>query len=128
MNSTPPRTNTTIELPIIVHIKRLYKILYQIGNKIPKRDKLGIHQSIENKCLFILSVCIDAALRPKNEKVVLLSQARRDIETLKHLVRMEHELGIIKEKTYLNISSLLQDISMMATGWQKSLQTQKPLL
>lgn len=93
-----------------------------------KSDKLGIHQTIQEKCLKILSNTIDVALRSKFEKVLLLAEIRRDTETLKHLIRLEHELGIIKDKTYLSISKMLEGISMMATGWQKSLQTQKPLI
>jgi hypothetical protein len=94
----------------------------------PKRDKLGIHRIVEEKSLKILSKSIDTALRSKIEKVQLLSELRREIETLKHIIRIENELGIIKEKIYLELSHLLVDISMMATGWQKSLQTQKPLI
>jgi hypothetical protein len=91
-----------------------------------KRDKLGIHKVIEEKCLKILSGTIDSALLPKYEKVQILTETRRDIEILKHLIRLEHELCIIKEKTYFELSHLLVDISMMATGWQKSIQTQNP--
>jgi len=65
----------------------------------PKRDKLGIHKIIEEKCILILTMAIDSALRSKNEKVEILSTLRRDIETLKHLIRLEYELNIIKEKT-----------------------------
>jgi hypothetical protein len=91
-----------------------------------KRDKLGIHRVIEEKSLRILSMAIDTALHPKIEKPQLLSELRREVETLKHLVRLEQELGIIQERPYLNLSQLLVDISMMATGWQKSIQTQNP--
>ena len=92
----------------------------------PKRDKLGIHKILEEKCIIILSNAIDSALSSKNSKIELLGKLRRDIETLKHLVRLEYELDIINEKTYLNLSQLLIDISMMATGWHKSVQTQNP--
>jgi len=90
----------------------------------PKRDKLGIHKVIEDKCIIILSNSIVSALSPKNEKNLLLLKLRKEIETLKHLVRVEYELNIIKEKTYIHISQILQNISMMATGWHKSVQTQ----
>ena len=92
----------------------------------PKRDKLGIHKIIEEKCIIILSNAIDSALSSKDTKILLLRKLRRDIETLKHLIRMEYELNIIKEKTYLSLAHMLQDISMMATGWYKSVQTQNP--
>lgn len=99
-----------------------------MGTKMPKHYKLGIHRLIEEKCLAILSLTIDASLRSKQEKIPYLMTSRREIEILKHLIRMEYEIGIINEKSYILIASLLQNISMMATGWQKSLQTQKPLM
>jgi hypothetical protein len=92
----------------------------------PKRDKLGIHKIIEEKCIIILSSSIESALSSRNNKAPLLGKLRRDIEILKHLVRMEYELNIIKDKTYLSLAHMLQDISMMATGWHKSVQTQNP--
>lgn len=91
-----------------------------------KRDKLGIHKVIEDKCLIILSDSILSALSSRNDKSFLLLKLRKEIEALKHLIRLEYELNIIKEKTYIYISQLLQNISMMATGWYKSLQTQNP--
>jgi len=92
----------------------------------PKRDKLGIHKTIEEKCIIILSNSIDSALSPKEDKIMKLGKLRREIETLKHLIRLEYELKIIKEKTYIYIAEILQKISMMATGWHKSIQTQNP--
>lgn len=92
----------------------------------PKRDKLGIHKTIEEKCLIILSSAIESALSSRNSKAELLGKLRKEIETLKHLIRMEYELNIIKEKTYISLAHILQDISMMATGWHKSIQTPNP--
>lgn len=92
----------------------------------PKRDKLGLHKTIEEKCIVILSVSIESAFSSRNSKAELLGKLRKDIETLKHLVRMEYELNIIKEKTYISLARILQDISMMVTGWHKSIQTQNP--
>ncbi|MBU0611991.1 four helix bundle protein [Patescibacteria group bacterium] len=123
MNTPPRSSNSTIELPVILHIKRLYKIIYQLGEKMPKQNKLGIHKVVEKYSLHILTLLIDSALRNRQSKQETLSQARRDIEILKHLIRLEYELGIIKEKSYINLSSMLENISMMTTGWIKSLST-----
>jgi len=94
----------------------------------PKQNKLGIHKIIEKYSLNILAILIDSALRSRQNKQETLNQARRDIEVLKHLIRLEYELGIIKEKSYINLASMLENISMMTTGWIKSLAIQKPLL
>jgi len=94
----------------------------------PKQNKLGIHKTVEKYSLHILTLLIDSALRSKQNKQETLNQARRDIEILKHLIRLEYELDIIKEKSYINLASMLENISMMTTGWLKSLAIQKPLL
>ncbi len=93
----------------------------------PKQNKLGIHKVLEEYTLRIMTLLIDSALRSRQNKLETLNQARRDIEVLKHLIRLEYELNIIKEKPYINLSHMLQSISMMTTGWIKSLETQKPL-
>jgi hypothetical protein len=100
-------------------------MLYQIGTTLPKQHKLGIHQQIETLTIEILEITIEAALRPQQEKHSVLYVARRKIESLKHVIRIERELSIISEKQYLRLASLLVDISMQATGWQKAL-TQNP--
>ena len=93
----------------------------------PKQNKLGIHKTIEEYILRILTLLIDSALRSRQDKIQTLNQARRDIEVLKHLIRLEYELNIIKEKQYIILAQMLENISMMTTGWIKSLGTQKPL-
>jgi len=42
---------------------------------------------------------------------------RLKAEVLKNLIRTEHELGVIKEKTYLYLSEQLIEISKQINGW-----------
>ena len=107
--------------------KKEYKKIYKLGTKMPKQNKLGIHMIIEEYALSILTLLIDSVQRRRQEKARTLNQDRRDSEVLKHLIRFEYELSIIKEKSYINMSHMLENISMMTTGWIKSLGTQKPL-
>lgn len=65
---------------------------------------------------------INAALKTPKDKVTDIQNIRRNTECLKHLIRTAYELKIIKDSTYLAEAHLLQDISMMATGWYKSTQ------
>ncbi len=57
---------------------------------------------------------------------MIVSKLRVKIETLKQLVRLQNELTIISDKTYLALQNQLQEISKMATGWQKYLTNKKP--
>lgn len=71
-------------------------------------------------------LAVDATLRPPQEKIPFVQTIRRNSEVLKHLIRTEQELKLITEKTYLYQIKLLESISMMATGWYKSLTQNRP--
>ncbi len=97
--------------------------MYQTGNKLTKRDKLGIHSEIENIALLTLRDIIGASLSSKVQKQATLERARTSLEVLKHLVRTEYELKIIDQKTYLRIEGQVIETSKQLNGWLKYLQT-----
>lgn len=100
--------------------------LYMNGNKMNKRDKLGIHSYIEKEFLKTFSLLIKSSILAKEEKHQMVKQAKIEIEILKQLIRTEYELKIITEKVYLQIEHKLQEISKMTNGWLKYLETQNP--
>lgn len=105
----------------------LYKEIYVLGAKIPKRDKFGIYLKIEQSCLESLRYAIRATYSTKDRKILLLPELKVEIETTKHLIRLLHELNVIEQPKYLQLQTSLQEISRMTTGWQKYLtqSTQK---
>jgi hypothetical protein len=100
-------------------MNELYKVVYKLGQKLPKRDRFGIHSKIESLCLEVLAFAIQAALVPKDKKAPYLQELRRDIEVMKYLIRLCMELGIIDTKKYWQLQKQLQEISKMAAGWLK---------
>ena len=90
-----------------------------MGARLPKRDKLGLHAVLEKICLKILVLSISASLETQDNKLLKLRRLRIHIETLKHLIRTEVELKIIKENQYLLLQEKLQEISKEAVGWEK---------
>lgn len=91
-----------------------------------KRDKLGIHRHIEETCLNLFDEIVNAALVAKPRKIPHLEMIRMQIEKLKHLVRLEYEMKIIFEKTYIQTQSELVEMSRMATGWLKYITRNPP--
>jgi len=104
-------------LPIIHAIRILHKDIYCTSNRFSKRDKLGIHATIESLCIEILSLAVESAFKPGYQKKITLESLRLKIEVLKHLVRTENELEIIDQRTYLRIEKQLVEISKMTNGW-----------
>ncbi len=68
-----------------------------------------------------MSDIIRAAFAAKIQKLPVLERVRVSLEVLKHLVRTEHEMKIIDEKTYIRISALIIETSKMINGWIKYL-------
>jgi len=110
---TPPPS----DLPIILKIRSLHKNVYVIGEKLNKRDKLGIHREIENLCLRCLALAIEAKFCQPQTKNIPLGTLRIKISVLKNLIRTESELNIINEKTYLRLAEQAVEISKMTSGW-----------
>jgi hypothetical protein len=110
----------------VLHIAKVYKIVYVVGNKLSKRDKLGIHTVIEEVILKTVTLSIKATFIERAKKSLYLEEVRVNIESTKILIRTEHELGIIPEKTYFILSHHLIEASKMTNGWIKSLKTNTP--
>lgn len=82
-----------------------------------------MHLKIEQLCLDIMSLSIEAAIMTGTAKIPVLRKIKIEIEVLKRLVRLENELNIINTNKYLKIESQLIEISKMANGWIKYLET-----
>lgn len=102
---------------VILKIRLLHKEIYIVGQKLPKREKLGIHAEVEMFCIEILALAIEAAFRHQKQKIPVLGQLRVKIEVLKHIVRTEHECGILDERKYLRLSAQLVAISKETNNW-----------
>lgn len=98
-------------------MQSLYRELHLLGNRLPKRDKLGLHGNIEKVCLEALRLGIQSSL--EKDKLNSIRALRINIEMLKHLVRTECDLKIIQEKSYLFLQEKLREISKEAAGWEK---------
>ena len=114
---------------MIIHsLRELYEKVYLAGKQLSKADKLGIHREIESKIIHAFSLGITAIYENPKNKITVLEKLRIELEVLKQLIRAEHEMHIITEKSYLQISKILQESSKQTNGWIKYLKTQNPAI
>jgi len=104
-------------LPIIHKVRLFHKDIYTIGHKLSKRDKLGIHQTVENYSLRLLSLLVESAFSKRHDKLKTLEIARVHMEIIKNIIRTEYELTVIDEKTYIRLAKDTVEISKMLNGW-----------
>lgn len=81
---------------------------------------------IEELILEIFQFSIEAALSPPRDKPVILQKLRIKIEMLKRLFRLMTDINIVLPKKYFQLEETLQEISKMATGWQKYSTNKEP--
>jgi len=74
----------------------------------------------------MIALSIRASLETRSDKQDTIRELRISIETLKHMVRTELEINIIKEAQYLNIQERLQEISKEAVGWERCANKNSP--
>lgn len=79
---------------------------------------------IEELCIEILSLAIEAAFQNKDEKIYTLKKLRVKNGVLQNLIRTENELSVLDDKAYFRISEQAIDISKQTNNWLNSL-TQK---
>ncbi len=121
----PPTAPKDFLVPLVHRIRTLYKRIYRLGGLLPKRDKLGIHVTLEATTLAVMMLAIEAAFIRGIAKKPMLEKLRIKVELGKQLVRTEHELEIITQAVYLELGKELVEISKMTTRWIQSL-IQKP--
>jgi hypothetical protein len=94
-----------------------------LKSKISKRDQFGIYLKIDKVCLKLMAQIIQATFEIRANKGPILNKARVNVELLKQLFRMTHDLNIIPAFKYIEFESDLQEISRMTNGWIKYLAT-----
>ncbi len=74
---------------------------------------------METVCLELIAQISHATFESRPNKTPILTKARINIELLKQLFRIAHDLNIIPAFRYIEFESDLQEISRMTNGWIK---------
>lgn len=107
-------------LPVITLVYKLYKQIVELNAKLPKTQRYGIGQSLENSTLALMEQLILAKNAPKTMKGSYLIHAlsQQEIATLK--LRLLLELKLANETKIFQAQSNLKEIGRMTGGWLKS--------
>ena len=81
---------------------------------------------MEDFCVEMLALAIEAAFQTRFEKIVTLKRLRIKNGVLQNLIRTENELKIIDDKTYERISGQIVEISKQTNSWLSSLTSKEP--
>ena len=113
--------NNYKELPIIIKMRELYKIYYNIALLFPKKDRYLLGSKCEMYILDTLELLLAAGSAPKTEKMVIIRKANVKFDALKVFLRIAKDLKILDNKKYIILQKQIQEIGRMLGGWQRSL-------
>ena len=101
-------------LPVINEVYKLYKLVVDLNEKLPKTQRYSLGQSLENSVLQIMELLIMAKNAPKSFKAPYLIKAlaQQEVATLK--LRLYLELKLANETRVFQAQSVLRDIGRMA--------------
>lgn len=108
------------EIPLTQKIYDLYKDIYQVIEKMPKKDKYSIGLKIDKGTLDLLELIITAgSIKGSDEKINMLTISSSKLDLLKLLVRLAYDIKAIDKKKYLSLEEGFQEIGRMLGGWLK---------
>lgn len=87
--------------------------------KFPRNQKYTLGTRIEDKLIDLLGLLIEAQY--SKDKIAILRKANLEIEQLRYLFRLSHDLRLINLKAYELASRYHLEIGSQVGGWLKSL-------
>lgn len=94
----------------------------------PKSCRYTLGERIDARFIQVLELLFVASYQSKAEKLPTLERAISGIDTLKFLLRIVWDLGVLDDKKYVALSEGLEKVGKETGGWKKGLQSKTPAL
>lgn len=114
---TQKTATDSFEPTVVVKTYRLLLILYPVIIKLPKIYKHTLGQEIINNLITALRQIFIANTMPRPRREAPLIQAVGACETVKILLRLACELGLIVNTPYFQFTADITEINKMLRGW-----------
>lgn len=108
---------------MIERLKTAYKQWILIERNLPKCERFGIGQKVDNLFTDLLDNLQKASFSPIDLKISLLSQALATIDSLRFFIQLCWELKLIPANQFTLIGTDIEDIGKMVGGWRRGLIT-----
>lgn len=102
--------------------KEVYRYWLPIHRDLPKVERLGIGQKIEQVFLDILELTYASLYLPPETKIIVLSKTISRLDILKFFLQLAWESKLIPTAKHTELMKKLMEIGRMLGGWKKGLQ------
>jgi len=120
-NSTPQKL-----LPVIERAKAVYRAWIPVHRDMPKMERFGVGSKIDFLFLQMFELLRRASYANGKEKIDILQEAIRTIDSLRFFIQLSWELLLISNTHYATLGEDIENIGRMVGGWRKGLMTKTP--
>ena len=121
---THTHTGNILDIPIFSKLYEFYKILTPAITSFPKSKRYTLGQKLDSITLEILELLFSIPV--SDNKLTTLNLISIKLDLLRVLIRLSKDSQAIKDKKYLELQTILQEIGRMLGGWIKSTTKQTP--
>ena len=120
----PPPKDFTLEIPIFAKLYDFYKNLSWFINRFPKVKRYTLGQKLDNLTLEIFELLF--SIPNSQDKAKILNSASIKLDLVKLLIRFAKDTQCLKDKNYLELQVILQEIGKMLGGWIRAAKQNLP--
>lgn len=107
-------------------IDRTYELLkWYLGHlgKFPRSHRYGLGQRLETRLFAVFEGLVRAKYGTGSDKLAHLSAVNLELEIVRFLGRLAHELGFLPHRSHAYAARELNEVGRMVGGWQRQQQS-----
>jgi hypothetical protein len=105
-------------LPVFKASYDLLVSIFRFSSNFTREYKYTVGEKLKNETLELIVLVYRA--NSTKEKYEVLVKAREQVELIRVMIRLMHELRQISQGSFININKQIESVSKQLTGWQKS--------
>jgi hypothetical protein len=110
------------ELLVIDKTYELLKWFLGRLEKFPRSHRYGLGQRLETRLYDVFEALVHAKYATAHDKAADLAAVNLELEVVRMLSRLSHELGFLPNKSYEYAAREINEIGRMVGGWLKQQQ------
>ena len=108
------------DLPVYKSTYDLLLGIFEFTKSFSKEYKYTVGESLKKETIDLLILIY--RVNTRQDKAVVLEEAKERIEVIRLLIRLMKDLHQISIKSFVSINNTVEEVSKQLTGWHKSTQ------
>ena len=117
----PPAAGSRSDPAAVVLAADLLKWVIPCVGKFPRNVRYGLGGRLESALTDVLESLVAAQYCRRDQRAESLHYCNLRLQSARHLLRMCHELKLVRENQYVHCASMMNDLGNQVGAWRKAL-------